>query len=89
MILRIITCWGNASEEGVGASQMQSGIPHLHSLMPDKILVSAVSMDFESTFALISNLEIVSVTLFTPSEEVCGSSFPDLCQIRRCNANNS
>jgi len=85
MILRIITCWEGASEEGAGASQMQSGIPHLHSLMSDTRLFSAVAMDFESTFALISNLEIVSVTLLALPEEPCGTSFPDLCPRRICN----
>lgn len=80
MILRIITCSGTAEVEGAGASQMQSGIPHLHSLMPDTSVFSAVGMDFESTFELMSNLVIVSVTLFTPSEDVCGASFPDLFQ---------
>lgn len=79
-IIRIITCWGDASEEGAGASQMQRGIPHLHSLLPDTSLFSAVGVVFESTFASISNLEISSVTLFTPSEEACGTLFPDLCQ---------
>jgi len=79
MILKLITCWEGALEEGAGASQMQSGIPHLHSLMSGTRLFAAVGMDFESAFALISNLEIVSVTLLAPPKEPCGTSFPDLC----------
>jgi hypothetical protein len=78
--IRIITSWGTAEEEGGGASQMQRGIPHLHSLTPDARLLSAVGFLFESTFASISNSETASVMLFTPSEEVCRTSFPDLCQ---------
>lgn len=77
MILKIITCWEGASEEEeAGASQMQSGIPHLHSFTR---LLAAVGVDFESAFALISNLEIVSVTLLAPPKEPRGTSFPDLC----------
>lgn len=78
---RIITSWGSASEEVAGASQIQSGIPHLHSLTPGTSLLSAVGGLFESTFASISNSETASVILFTPSEEACGTPFPDLCQI--------
>lgn len=78
--IRIITSWGTAEEEGGGASQMQRGIPHLHSLTPDARLLSAVGFLFESTFASISNSETASDMLFTPSEEVCCTAFPDLCQ---------
>nr|AFK42781.1 unknown [Medicago truncatula] len=69
--------WGTAEEEGGGASQMQRGIPHLHSLTPDARLLSAVGFLFESTFASISNSETASVMLFTPSVEVCRTPFPD------------
>lgn len=59
---------------------MQRGIPHLHSLTPDASLISAVGILFESTSASRSNSETASVMLFTPSEEACGTPFPDLCQ---------
>ena len=82
MYLTIIinTCSGTASIEGAGASQIQRGIPHLHSLTPDTGVVSEFCRVFECKFASMSSLDIVSVMLFTASEEACVSSFPDLCQ---------
>lgn len=81
MTTKNITCWGSVPVEGAGASQMQRGIPHLHSLISDTGLFPEVGV-FGHSFASMSSLEIVSVILFTPSAEDCDASFADLCQIK-------
>lgn len=64
--------------EGTGASQMQRGIPQLHSLMADASVLSDVGVVFECISTLMSSLEIAFVMLFAPSDEGGGSDFPDL-----------